>query len=381
MSERAKVGLVSLGVAVAAAGAGAALGVAAERLALGRSLLPHRGEPEETDWTGLHVPGRYIEADDGTTLYVEVDEVRPRRGGAAAPPEPAPVTVVFSHGYCLTMDSWYFQRAALRGRYRLVFADQRGHGWSAAGPEGSNTVDQLGSDLGRVIDAVAPRGPLVLIGHSMGGMTILSLMVHRPDLAGRVTGVGLVSTSAGGLRELDLGMAYLGRLVQRFAPGTLRTLNRSPRLVENGRRVVRDIETVFVRRYSYVTKVSPDLVRFTAQMIAATSVDVIADYLPTFGRHDKREALARIGRRPMLVLVGDSDLLTPPGHSRDLVRQVPTAQLVVVPHAGHLVMLEHPEVVTGHLADLIGRSGGDLGRARLPSAIERRRTRRPDGVA
>jgi len=389
--RRPRVGLVSLGVGLAAAGVGAALGLAAERVAVGRPLLPPFGEPEPDgeDYTGLHVPGISVEADDGTVLHVEVDEpaAEPGRRQAAEP-----LTVVLCHGYALTMDSWYFQRKALRGRYRLVLWDQRGHGQSQSGGPGSATIDQLGSDLERVIEAVAPTGPLVLIGHSMGGMTIMSLAQRNPELLrSRVLGVGLVSTSAGGLGEVDFGVAGLGRLVQRLAPGTVKALTRTPKLVERTRRLGSDLETVLVRRYSYASPVSADLVRFTADMIAATRLDVISDFLPTFGEHDKRAALSALDGLELLVLVGDADLLTPADHSLEIVDRLPGAEHVVVRQGGHLVMLEHPDVVTGHLLELIARSlraagkpsgpGKRGGRVRRTVTPLRRRGQRRDGAA
>jgi pimeloyl-ACP methyl ester carboxylesterase len=385
-SERTKVGLVSLGVALAAAGIGAAAGLAGERLAVGRPLLPRRGESvPEVDYTSLHVPGRWVEADDGVALYVEVDELppEPRAGrgkGSGRTADGDVVTLIFSHGFALTMDAWFYQRRALRGRYRMVFWEQRGHGRSETGTPESCTLDQAGADLYRVIQTVAPKGPIVLVSHSMGGMSTLAMAARRPSLfAQRVLGVALVATSAGGLGALELGMAGLGRLVQRVAPGTLKALSRSPRFVENGRRVISDIETVFVRRYSYVSAVSPDLVAFTAQMIAETPVEVISAFLPTFQAHDKRAALSVLDGMEVLVLVGDSDLMTPPSHSRDIVRQVPTAELVVVPHSGHMVMLEYPQLVTEHLESLITRAA--RGHAAAPRGIIRRRLRRPDGAA
>jgi pimeloyl-ACP methyl ester carboxylesterase len=387
--HRPRVGLVSLGVGLAAAGVGAAIGLAAERVAVGRPLLPPFGEPEPDgqDYTSLHVPGIRVTADDGTVLHVEVDEPT---GGTDASGDG--LTVVLSHGYALTMDSWYFQRKALRGRYRLVCWDQRGHGRSGSGAPGSATIDQLGSDLERVVEAVAPTGPLVLIGHSMGGMTVMSLAHRAPELfRSRVLGVALVSTSAGGLGEVDFGVAGLGRLVQRLAPGTVRALARTPRLVERGRRLGSDLETVLVRRYSYASAVSADLVRFTADMIASTRLEVISDFLPTFAAHDKRAALAALDGLELLVLVGDSDLLTPADHSADIVDRLPGAEHVVVRQGGHLVMLEHPDVVTGHLAELVARSlraagkpsgpGRRSGRVRRSVTPLRRRGQRRDGAA
>jgi pimeloyl-ACP methyl ester carboxylesterase len=384
---RVTVGLVSLGIGLAAAGVGAALGVAAERVAVGRPLLPPFAWPDDDgeDYTGLHTPAQAVPASDATLLHVEVEQADPQR----ADPALAGVTVVFSHGYALTMDSWYFQRKALRGRYRLVFWDQRGHGRSGTGPPGSATIDQVGRDLAAVLDEVAPAGPLVLIGHSMGGMTVMALADQRPELfADRVLGVALVSTSAGGLGDIDLGVAGLGRLVQRIAPGTVKALTRTPRLVEHGRRLASDLESVLVRRYSYASPVSGALVRFTAQMIASTRLEVISDFLPTFSEHDKRAALAVLDGLEVLVLVGDKDLLIPARHSEQIVQQLPGAEHVVVRDGGHLVMLEHPDVVTGHLGDLIERASRSHGRQaehlrmpRVRRTVTSLRRRRRNGAA
>ncbi|RYF41040.1 MAG: alpha/beta fold hydrolase, partial [Comamonadaceae bacterium] len=100
---------------------------------------------------------------DGTSLAVR--EIGSRT---------APVTVIFAHGFCLHMDAWAPQRAYLaevwRGRARLVFFDHRGHGGSGTADTDSYTISQLGRDLDVVIRTVAPKGPIVLVGHSMGGM-------------------------------------------------------------------------------------------------------------------------------------------------------------------------------------------------------------------
>jgi pimeloyl-ACP methyl ester carboxylesterase len=399
-----RLSLVSLGVGLAAAGVGAALGLAAERVTVGKPLRPSvddQGRPVDDEGYGtLHSVPIRVEADDGTLLHVEVDEVsspdqpelgRRRSPGQRGRREP-PLTIVFSHGYSLSLDSWHYQRKALRGRYRSVFWDQRGHGRSATGPDGSATIDQIGKDLRRVLAAVAAEGPLVLVGHSMGGMTIMSLAQQEPALFDeRVLGVAFISTSAGGLGQVDFGLPRLGPLVQRLAPTAVRALTRTPTLVERGRRIGSDLEALLVRRYSYASPVPAALVRFTADMIASTRLEVISDFLPTFSTHDKREALATLRGREVLVLVGDGDLLTPVAHSEDIVRRIPGAEHVVVRDSGHLLMLEHPEVVTMHLIDLVERSllhrdTTPAERGRLPLVRRtvtpvRRRGRRRDGAA
>ena len=75
----------------------------------------------------------------------------------------------------------------------MVFWDQRSHGRSGRSDLTHATIDQLGDDLLAVLEATtAPGRPVVLVGHSMGGMTIMALADRHPELFGdRVVGVAL----------------------------------------------------------------------------------------------------------------------------------------------------------------------------------------------
>ncbi len=361
------------GAAIGVIAAGAAAGVAVERLTVGRGM--RKKARLALDAAGPYgalrgLPGRAV-ADDGTELYYEVDEVDPEAGGPRrrrlfGRKAPAPVTVVFSHGYCLGQDSWHFQRAALRGLVRTVHWDQRSHGRSArgasqAGPDGVPvSIDQLGRDLKSVIDAAAPEGPLVLVGHSMGGMTIMAMAAHHPEIVReRVVGVAFVGTSCGRLGEVNYGLPVAGvNAVRRVLPGVLKALGSQAELVERGRRATADLFAGLIKRYSFSSKdVDPAVARFAERMIEATPIDVVAEFYPAFAEHDKSEALPIFREVPVLVLAGDKDLVTPSSHSEAIADLLPDSELVIVPDAGHLVMLEHPEVVTDRLADLLARVG------------------------
>src|SRR5918996_5884192 len=152
---------MTLGVAAA----GAAVGFAAGRYVVGRPLRgddPYADEPLGT----LRGAPYTMETDDGVHLHVEVDE----------PHDRPDLTVVFTHGYALNLDSWHFQRRDLRGQARLVFWDQRSHGRSARAADATVSFDRLAADLSQVInETVAKRGSLGVGGHSMGGMTVLAL--------------------------------------------------------------------------------------------------------------------------------------------------------------------------------------------------------------
>ncbi|GAA4539809.1 MULTISPECIES: alpha/beta fold hydrolase [Streptomyces] len=364
------------GVAIGVVAAGAAAGVALERMTVGRGM--RQKARLALDSAGPYgslrgMPGKAF-ADDGTELYYEVDDldeeaapaaIGPRRRRLFGRKSPAPVTVVFSHGYCLSQDSWHFQRAALRGVVRTVHWDQRSHGRSGRGVAQTRddepvTIEQLGRDLKAVIDAAAPEGPLVLVGHSMGGMTVMALADQYPELIReRVVGVAFVGTSSGRLGEVNYGLPVAGvNAVRRVLPGVLKALGQRAELVEKGRRATADLFAGIIKRYSFASRdVDPAVARFAERMIESTPIDVVAEYYPAFNDHDKTEALVHFTDLPLLVLAGVQDLVTPSEHSEAIADLLPDAELVLVPDAGHLVMLEHPEVVTDRLADLLTRTG------------------------
>jgi pimeloyl-ACP methyl ester carboxylesterase len=361
------------GVAIGVVAAGAAAGVAIERLTVGRGM---RNKARlALDSTGPYgslrgTPGKAY-ADDGTELYYEVDDIEqdvtftPRRRRLFGRKAPAPVTVVFSHGYCLNQDSWHFQRAALRGVVRTVHWDQRSHGRSGRGVAQTKdgtpvSIDQLGQDLKAVIDAAVPEGPIVLVGHSMGGMTVMALADQYPELIReRVVAVALVGTSSGRLGEVNFGLPVAGvNAVRWVLPGVLKALGQQAALVERGRRATADLFAGIIKRYSFASRdVDPAIVRFAERMIEGTPIDVVAEFYPAFTEHDKTAALAHFAELPVLVLAGVGDMVTPSEHSEAIADLLPDAELVLVPDAGHLVMLEHPEVVIDRLADLLMRAG------------------------
>ncbi|MFE4450433.1 alpha/beta fold hydrolase [Streptomyces sp. NPDC056796] len=376
------------GAAIGVIAAGAAAGVAVERLTVGRGM--RKKARLALDASGPYgslrgQPGRAV-ADDGTELYYEVDEIEPDGGtGRAGAPagaaprrrrlfgskDPAPLTVVFSHGYCLGQDSWHFQRAALRGLVRTVHWDQRSHGRSERGRAQAEGVpvgiDQLGRDLRAVIDAAAPEGPLVLVGHSMGGMTMMALADRYPELIrDRVAAVAFVGTSSGKLGEVNFGLPVAGvNAVRRVLPGVLRALGSQTELVERGRRATADLFAGLIKRYSFGSRdVDPAVARFAERLIESTPIDVVAEFYPAFTEHDKSAALPAFRGIPVLILAGDKDLVTPSSHSEAIADELPDAELVIVPDAGHLVMLEHPETVTDRLADLLVRIGAVPAEAR-----------------
>ncbi len=289
---------------------------------------------------------RFVRTEDGVDLHVEVDD------------GPAP-TVVLVHGFTARLEEFFLQRQTLRGRARTVLYDCRGHGRSwTRGRVLSPTIDQLGRDLGRVVDDVAPDGPVVLLGHSMGGMTIMALARQRPELFGpRVVGAFLLATSSGGLVEAGplgmavriyrkLGLLQLLLLVLRFC---------SP-LLERFRKRGTRLGRAWVRHFLFGTDdADPELVVLVQDLLEQTPLPVTAGFYRTLLDHDEHASLAAMRDIPVTLLVGDSDRLTPVSHSHRMAEALPDAELIVVPGAGHSVNITRQEIVDRALLDLLDR--------------------------
>lgn len=349
--------LLGVGAGVAAAGLAAVGAVTVDRLWRDRRHAVALGTEE--DFTVVPDQTRVVVADDGVPLHVEVNE--PAGWDVSTP------TVVLSHGFTLDLRSWVYQRRALiEAGHRVVVYDQRGHGQSGQGDPEAYNIEQLGVDLSRILADVAPEGDLVLGGHSMGGMTIMALAEADPGLfRDRVLGVALISTSAGGLHRITWGLgSLLGGAVNRVGPALLKQVSPHQELVDSLMRGGRELREFLVARGSFGSPVSLSVVRLTADMIFGTPLSVMSAFTTTLETHDKREALATMVNHEVLVFNGDRDTLTSAVHSTEIVEAIPGAEHVFVKDAGHIIMLEYPELLTRELLALIARA--ERSRAQQP---------------
>ena len=334
--KRARSGLLGLGTIVAGAVAGAALEETVYR------RFANAPDPEADEPIGS-VPGRtvWVESDDGTKLYTRVYGSRDARTG-----------IVFAHGVVENHVIWHYLVRNLRadGRHKLVAYDARGHGNSgpARGPNGTTPFDgdTLGRDLAAVVEQTT-SGPVVLVGHSLGGMTALTQLVldrrERERVAGGVIINSTFTAELGGWggkgNALQRHAERIGDVVRRVAGDDAKRIDRL-------RMGASDL-TILAARTLFGRSASPRQVAVAFHMYETTPSQTLAAAvdLATFDVYDDLEKIDV----PILVITGSRDWLTPTFLAREMARIIPTSELVVLDGCGHMAPFERHEHVTAQI--------------------------------
>lgn len=285
------------------------------------------------------IHGRDIEvvSADGTRLHAEVFG-----------PEDAP-TVVLVHGWTNEIAVWHHQIRDLMGEFRVVAYDQRGHGRSEPPRGGEYTDAALSDDLHAVIGATVPSGRrCVVVGHSMGGMTIVSW-------AGR--NAGQVREHVAAAMLIGTGMGDLVEQALIFRPRYGARLSRAlwPHAVSLPLKLPQRTTPISYRAIRYIAlspKASPAAVAFTDRLTSRCPAPARAGFGRSLSTLDLYESVPRLDV-PAVVMVGAVDRLTPPWHARKLAETLPdVVELVELPDVGHMLQLEAPDEVTARIAGL-----------------------------
>jgi pimeloyl-ACP methyl ester carboxylesterase len=278
---------------------------------------------------------------NGTELYFE------DTGGSG------PV-VVFSHGLLMNHRMFAAQVAGLRGKFRCISYDHRGHGGSAAGVGRIISTEQTYQDAVALLEALGVgcgsgpavsrdaassnfaggrerTGPVHFVGLSMGGFVGMRLAARRPDLVAKL--VVLESSAEREPSENILKYKALGALAR----------------VVGVRPLVGAVTPILFGK-TFLTDPSKkaDLAHWKAEL-ARNAPGV---YRAANGVIEREAILAELPQiaAPTLVLVGEEDVATVPAKSERIAATIPGARLVTIPKAGHSSTVENPEFVTEQLA-------------------------------
>lgn len=264
-----------------------------------------------------------MEMDINKLRFCFVDE------GAAAKTGSVPLLVV--HGFPLSHEIWSSQINALSTSYRVIAPDLRGHGKTEAAP-GPYKMEQMADDLKALIDA-RRCGPVMMIGHSMGGYITFAFLRRYPKL---VAGLGFVCTRPGA--DTPEGKTNRENLAQRVE--------------KDGSIAV--VDAMFPKMLAPETYAEqPELSDGIRRMMLATPVPGIAGASRGMAlRTDSSDLLPAI-KVPTLIITGAKDQLISPKESENMAKQIPNATLHVVSGAGHLPSVEKPGEVNRVLREFL----------------------------
>lgn len=353
--------MIDRGRALAAALAGAAVvGGAAAGYAVERRLARARLGAAPRAAVRAEPTGRrsHVVAPDGTTVAIETF-------GVADGPQ-----IVLVHGWVLTAMTWLEQVRALADRAWLVTYDQPGHGRSSPPPDDVYRLDRLGDALIAVVDAVTRPGPVVLVGHSLGGMTVLNALRRNPGLRERVTGVVLLSTAASASIEdatLGIGIPALARFERSLTRLTGLVRRPARAIVPRVYRASSDVSYLLTRTLGMNPDADPAHVRLVERLIRESDVDTITGMIVPMVTLAEDAELERLDV-PVTVVCGTRDRMTPPAFSVRLAERLPRARLVLVPEVGHVTPFEAHVLVTRLVAEAAGVAVDDLDLGTTPAA-------------
>ena len=220
-------------------------------------------------------------------------------------------TLVLIHGAGGSSQTFLHQLRRLDRTMNVVALELPGHG-STPGP-GRDTISSYANWVEKAFSAF-PFESFFLGGHSMGGAIALELALRSWS---RIKGLILIATGA----ELPVSVKIIEGLARDPEP-TLALIN----------------------KWCFPLDTDPLLIQQSLELMRQTPIQVIYNDFQACNRFDRLENVSTI-TWPTLILVGDRDVMTPPAFSEALQREIPNSKLILVPGAGHLLMLEKPREV------------------------------------
>ncbi len=273
-------------------------------------------------------------------------------------PDDAPV-LLLTHGWSLTHDTWYYQKRALAGEFRVVVWDMPGTGRSAAPGDGDYSLDAVTEDLAVIFDAVGaerhPRG-CILAGHSVGAMILPRFAARFPGRMASVRGLALLAGTDTPLLETMWGRRWLAPMRPWFWEPLARTMGWLPRPFEWYARLIWQMGCVHAAlmlgtNAGRESRGQDDLV---ARRCAHFSMRAAGRGALSCFAFDSRADMGAVPV-PTLLLTGDGDRNMPPDIQRAMAARLPDAELVLIEGCGHLSLLECHLEVNARLGDFARR--------------------------
>lgn len=288
-----------------------------------------------------------VRGDDGAMLRVET------YGPLDAP------ALILTHGWSLDSTIWREAKDQLAGRFRVIVWDLAGLGGSEGRTDGCYSLERMASDL-RAVLAYA-GGPAVLIGHSIGGMTIQTFCRLYPETLGReVAGVVLENTTyTNPLKTIILSRLLLALRKPLIEPMMRLEIALQPLVwLLNWQSYQSGSTHLAVRLGGFGTWPTRAQLDHTALLVTRNPPAVQAKGNLAMFDWDATDALRTIPV-PALVFTGGRDIITKAEAGERIARSAPAARLVQVEKAGHMGPVEcaetYNEAIAAFAAEVLQR--------------------------
>jgi len=217
--------------------------------------------------------------------------------------------LIFCHGSGGRHHHWLYQLKGLKETANPIALDLPGHGRSEGNP--SDDIAVYRNWLHRIIEINGLERP-VIAGHSMGGAIAIDYALQYPD-----DYLGLILVGSGG--KLRVLPSFLEELEKGTVPDAL-------------------------SEYLYGPSASRELLEKGKKEAKDTAASIYYADLSACDKFDAMDKLHQI-TKPVLIVCGSEDRLTPVKYSRYLEEKLPDSKVELIDGAGHMVMLEEPDQV------------------------------------
>jgi pimeloyl-ACP methyl ester carboxylesterase len=216
--------------------------------------------------------------------------------------------ILFLHGAGGGQYTWSYQKGFFEKEFNPIIIELPGHGESEG--EGEKEIARYAEQVYAFLQAVGVRR-VFLVGHSMGGAIVQTLALTHPEV---IKGIVLVGTGA------------------RVLPMILNEINTNfeetiPKIVQ----------------FAYSRKAPSNLIEEGVTQMLRCRPEVLYGDFAACDRFDVMKEVEKIDL-PTLIVCGEDDALTPVHYSQFLHGRIKGSKLEVLPNAGHMVMMESPQV-------------------------------------
>ena len=242
--------------------------------------------------------------------------------------------IAFLNGLAMTTVSWAGQTEFLQKHYQCILQDFRGQ-LASEKPDSGYTGSQIADDCAKLLDHLGVEA-CHLVGTSFGGVIAQTFAINYPY---RVKSLVLIATASAANEAIRSRIAeWIRHLENKDYHAFLESLKE----FSYSDKFLADNEALVQQRFEQFKQLPADFFRGLIRLLQVARDPQLTD---------------KIGQLtcPVLVVYGEQDKFVAPQLNRDLARSIPTSEIVMIPDAGHAVVMEKPALIASLVHGFVGR--------------------------